>query len=153
MKLLAVLIHDEPDLRDLLAGMLEAWTRYEVTVERVGFGARLPGPMKRWIEEAGLFIVGLERYYAQGRCAEGVDTAEMLFKLGKKVLVVGSECKAKDVGVPFYWDIALEKSFLEAARDVLDAPIPGREEREKFAKFFEKRREKPVGHGAKSNSI
>lgn len=152
MRLLVVLIHDEPDLREFLGEVLSAWTRHNVTVEKVGYAARLPGPMKRWIDEADLFIVGLERYYTQGRCAEGVDTAEMLFKLGRKVLVVGSECNADRVGVPFYWDIGDHQAFLDAVRRVLDSPIPSHADRERFAGFFEGRRGKPVGHGAETKT-
>lgn len=148
MRLFTVLIHDEPDVRDLLEEMLASWTRHEVTVEKVGYSARLPGPMKQWMDDADLFILGLERHYSQGRCAEGADSAEMLWKLGKKVMVVGSECRAKEVDLPFYWDIESDVSFLDAVRCVLDAPVPSEGVRDRFAKFFESRRQKPVGHGA-----
>lgn len=147
--MLAVLIHDEPSLRALLAEMLRAWTRYKVTVEAVGYAARLPGPMKRWIEEADVFIVGLERFYDEGRCAEGADVAESLLKLGRKVLVVGSESCADRLNVDYYWDIGSEKTFLEAIAGVLKSPVPNSSERVRFMTFFENRRGKPVGHGAK----
>lgn len=147
MKLLIVLIHDEPAIRELLAEMLKAWMRNVVSVEKVGYAARLPGPMKRWIDEADVFVLGLERHYKEGRCAEGVDVAESLFRLGRKVLIVASECNANRLGVPFYWDIASEKPYLETLKAVIDSPVPGLPERERVLSFFGKRRHKPVGHG------
>ncbi len=120
-----------------------------ITVEKTGYAARLPGPMRRWIDEADLFILGLERQYDEGRCAEGVDVAESLFKQSRKVLVVGSECSAGIIGVPFYWDLGSEKTFLEAVSDILDLPRPSSTERARFMSSFETRRNKPVGHGVK----
>ncbi len=148
MRLFVVVIHDDPPLRDLFAEMLAAWIEREVTVEKVGYAARLAGPMRRWIEAADLFVLGLERHYPQGRCAEGVDTAEKLFQVGKRALVVGSECKARRVDVPFYWDIGADRSFLDAVRRNLDSPLPSPQDRKKLWELFENRRRKPVGHGS-----
>jgi hypothetical protein len=147
--MLAVLINDEPALGELLAEMLRAWTRHTVIVERIGYAARLPGVMKRWLDEGDVFVLGLERHYGEGRCAEGVDVAEYLLKLGRKVLVVGSECNASRVDVTFYWDLGSKESFLEAFGNVLTSPVPAPRERARFAQFFDKRRTKPVSHGAK----
>jgi hypothetical protein len=147
MTILAVVIHDEPLLRAFFVEALAAWVRHGVAVEQIGYAARLPGQMKRWMDDADLFVIGLERHYKEGHCAEGVDVAESLFNFGKRVLVVGSECSAKRVGVHFYWDVALDKSFLDAVGDVLANSIPSTADRKRFAEFFEQRRAKADGHG------
>lgn len=147
--LLAVVIHDDPSLRDFFAEALTGWLRHDVHVETTSYAARLPGPMKRWMDEAELFVLGLERHYPEGRCAEGIDTALMLWKLGKRVLVVGSECCANQVDSPSYWDIESELSFLAAVKRVLEGPGPSLDDRERVASFFERRRQKPVGHGSR----
>lgn len=132
--------------------MLESWTRYEITVEQSGFEIRLSGVWRRWHADADLFIIGLVRRYMQGPRAEGVKVAEMLWKVRKKVLIVGSESNDACIGVPFYWDLASNGNILEAVGSVLDEPVPKLADQARFLKAFEKRTEKPLGHGEKSKS-
>ena len=146
MNFQAVVIHDEPGLRQLIAEFLEAWTRYSFKVETTSFSNRLSGPMRRWLVETDFFIIGLERHYREGRCAEGVDTGKMLLSLGKKVLIVGSECSSDQLNLPFYWDMADSRSLLEAVAEVIDSPLPGNESYRTLELHFMNRSAKPVGH-------
>jgi len=152
LKLLAIIIHDEPPLRNVIADTLEAWTRHEVRVERAGFETRLPGVWQRWLQEADLFVVGLERRYDKGTRAEGVPVAETFWNAGKKVLLVGSECRGDHIQAPFYWDIASGKSILQAVTAVLENPLPDPTDREKFRQHFQARLAAPTGHGPRRES-
>jgi hypothetical protein len=146
VKLFCVLIHSDPNLRQLLGDMLEAWTAFEIRVDRSDFEGRLSGAWKSWLEQADIFVLGLDRRYDVGLRAEGVAVAESLFKMRKKALVVGSEANADKLKLGFYWDLASEQFFLETLREGLNKPIPSVEDRRKFIRFFEGRLVKPRGH-------
>lgn len=126
--------------------MLQAWTRNEVTIEQTGFDTRLSGVWQRWLQEADLFVVGLERRYEKGFRAEGVTVAENLWKAGRKVLVVGSECSADQLSSPFYWDIGSEQPLLNAISEVLKRSIPVPSERTHLQKHFENQLKISTGH-------
>ena len=141
-----VLIHDQPKLRHLLADLLRGWTKHRVEVEDAGYDVRLPGVWQRWMNEADLFVLGLERHYALGMRAEGVKVAENLIRSGKQVLVVGTEASARHLMSPIYWDIGSEETFLQAVNRVLSGRKPNPDDVLPLSAFFEKRLTIPTGH-------
>ena len=147
MRLSVVVIHDEAPLRELLGDILEAWKRHQVTAARSGFEIRLPSVWQYWLADCDLFVVGLERRYELGLRAEGVKVAETLFRNGKRVLVVGSECSASHVGLHFYWDFESKKDFLGTVAECLEAPPPSIDELAALVQYFKPRLAIPTGHG------
>jgi len=142
----AVLIHDQPSLRHLLASLLRGWTKHGVEVEEAGYDVRLPGVWQRWIDEADIFVLGLERRYDLGMRAEGVTVAENLIRSGKRALVVGSEANARHLMSPIYWDIGSEETFLEAVDRCISNRQPNPEDVLPLTGFFEERLAIPTGH-------
>src|SRR6266404_2658520 len=109
--------------------LLQGWTTHEVTLEQTGFDTRLSGVWQRWLQEVDLFVVGLERRYEKGFRAEGVTVAETLWKAGRKALIIGSQCIADQLALPFYWDIGSEQPLLNVVADVVERPLPRPSER------------------------
>lgn len=146
MTIRVVLIHDHPKLRQVLSELLGAWEGHHVEVEESGYEVRLPGVWKRWIQDADLFVLGLERSYASGTRAEGIKVAERLIHSGKRVLVVGSEASAQHLMSPIYWDIGSEQSFLQTVASCLSTQAPKLDDIPPLSAFFEHRLTVPTGH-------
>lgn len=91
------------------------------------------------MDEADLFVLGLERRYDLGMRAEGVTVAENLIRNGKRVLVVGSETSARQVMSPIYWDIGSEGTFLQAVGRCLSGRQPNPGDIAPLTAFFEER--------------
>lgn len=142
----AVLIHDQPSLRHLFASLLRGWSKRRVKVEEAGYDVRLPGVWQRWMDEADIFVLGLERRYDLGMRAEGVTVAENLIRSGKRALVVGSEANARHLMSPIYWDIGSEETFLEAVDRCLSNRQPNLDDVLPLTGFFEERLAIPTGH-------
>jgi hypothetical protein len=141
-----VLIHEEPNLRYLLGNLLRGWTKERVEVEEAGYDVRLPSVWQRWMNEADLFILGLDRRYDAGTRAEGVKVAEHLARCGKRVLVVGSEAVGDMLPACVYWDIGSTSTFLEAVSGVLRSRISSPTDVERLVAYFGNRLEIPTGH-------
>lgn len=141
-----VLIHDQPGLRQVLAELLRGWTKHHIDVEEAGYDVRLQGVWQRWMSEADIFVLGLERRYDLGIRAEGVTVAENLIRNGKRVLVVGSEASARHLMSPIYWDIGSEETFLQAVNRCLSARQTNPDDSPSLTAFFEDRLAIPTGH-------
>lgn len=111
---MVVLIHDQVELRSLLSAQLCRWKKYQVKVEDGGYNIRIPSVWQRWIQDADLFVLGLDRSYDKGIRAEGVMVGLSLYQSGKKALVVGAECMTELSHSLCYWDICSPRTFLEA---------------------------------------
>lgn len=146
MTVQAVLIHDQPSLRKLLADLLRGWKKHRVEVEDAGYDVRLPGVWQRWMNEADIFVLGLERRYDLGIRAEGVTVADNLISAGKRVLVVGSEASARLLVSPIYWDIGSEETFLQAVDRCLSTRPASPDDLPALTAFFEDRLTIPTGH-------
>ena len=142
----AVMIHDQPGLRKLLADLLRGWTKHRIEVEEAGYDVRLPGVWQRWINDADLFVLALERHYELGVRAEGIMVAGNLIRSGKRVLVIGSEASAQHLASPIYWDIGSEETFLQAVDRVLLGRKPNPNDLPPLTAFFEERLAIPTGH-------
>lgn len=146
MTIHAVLIHEQPNLRRLLADLLRGYTKHRVEVDEAGYDIRLPGVWQRWIDDADVFILGLERRYEGGIRAEGITVAEELARQGKRVLVVGSEANGALLPTALYWDIGSDCSFLEAVGRILENPVASVDDFLALREFFGERLEVPTGH-------
>lgn len=143
-----VLIHDDESLRRLLADLLRAWRRRRLRVEEADYGIRMPSLWQRWMREADLFVIGLDRQYELGLRAEGVAVAEQLARAGKRVLVVGSECSGGRIALTSYWDIGSSGTLLEAVARSLNGPPPSSDELATLRRHFKSRLQTPTGHSA-----
>ena len=148
MKARVALIHDDPGLRLLLSGLLRAWKRHQLEVETSGFELRVPSLWRRWMREADLVVVGLERQYELGTRAEGVNVAEQLAHAGRRVLVVGTAGLGDRVSTTAYWDICSKKTFLEAVDHRLRSAPPGRADFDELRGRFARMLEIPTGHAS-----
>jgi len=147
MDILAVVIDDDPVTREFVQGLLESWTCHSVRVETSGYRSRFSGVFSRWLEEADIFILGLERSYPEGSCAEGVDVATRLASSGKQVLIVGTGCEPGLEHLTCYWDYSSHRSFLEMFRLLVENKAPAAMDFDLLSRHFELQRIKPVrGH-------
>lgn len=146
MNVQIVLIHDQPVLRHLLADFLRGWIKHHVEVEEAGYDVRLAGVWQRWLEEADLFILGLERRYEHGLRAEGVTVAGQVARSGKRALIVGGECSGSDLAREVYWDMGSPSTFLQSVDSCLNCMPPSDRQIEQLHRYFGSRLEIPTGH-------
>jgi len=141
-----LLINDDRRVNDILAAVLKAWKKHRVQVQTTDFGFRGTGTMKEAIETADICLVGLERQYKWGRCAEGVSVALTLFRLGKKVLLLSGEDHSKQLNLWFYWDFAASYFITDAIVQCLSRPVPSSEDYAPLTTYFRPRLEMPASH-------
>ena len=95
--------------------------------------ARLSGPL---YQQADLFILEMFRSYDSGLRAEAIPVAQVLWKNGKKAVIVSGSAKGEMINSPIYWDLGSRVSLLEVIKGIVDRVINWEDELKKLKEVF-----------------
>ena len=95
--------------------------------------ARLSGTL---YQQADLFILEMFRSYDSGLRAEAIPAAQVLWKNGKKAVIVSGSAKGEQIDSPIYWDLGSRVSLLEVIKGVVDQMIDVEKELRKLKEVF-----------------
>ncbi len=95
--------------------------------------ARLSGALYQQVD---LFILEMFRSYDSGLRAEAIPVAQVLWKNGKKAVIVSGSAKGEQIDSPIYWDLGSRVSLLEVIKGVVDQMIDVEKELRKLKEVF-----------------